>query len=114
MPYHVAKLVAIDLVQGDSVKAELKQTQKILSAAQDKIKAQDTVIVSYEKKEIEHKAEVKIFEQKEKTYQDNIAELTKTNENLASKNRTLKNLSQWLGGGLVATLTIIVTAIAIK
>ena len=106
--------MAIDLVQCDSIKAELKQTQEILAVTQDKIKAQDTVIVSYEKKEIEHKAEVKIFEQKEKIYQDNIAELTKTNENLVSKNRTLKNLSRWLGGGLAAALTIIVTAIAIK
>ena len=44
--------MAIDLVQCDSVKAELKQTQKILSTAQDKIKAQDTVIISYEKKEL--------------------------------------------------------------
>ena len=106
--------MAIDLVQGDSVKAELKQTQKILSTAQDKIKAQDTVIISYEKKETEHKAEVKILEQKEKIYQDNITELTKTNESLTSKNKTLKNLSKWLGGGLAAALTIIVTAIAIK
>jgi chromosome segregation ATPase len=106
--------MAIDLVQGDSVRAELKQTQKILTVTQDKIKAQDTVIVSYEKKEIEHKAEVRVLEQKEKIYQDNIIELTKTNESLASKNRTLKNLSKWLGGGLAAALTIIVTAIAIK
>lgn len=114
LPYHVAKLIAIDLVQGDSVRAELKQTKEILSTTQDKIKVQDTVIMFYEKKEIEHKAEIKIFEQKEKTNNDNIKDLKEKNATLEQKNGNLRAATHWLGGGLIATLTTLIALLSFK
>jgi 3-dehydroquinate synthetase len=114
LPYHVAKLVAIDLVQGDSVKAELIQTKQILQVTQEKIKAQDTIIVSFEKKEILHKSEIKILGLKEETHKEKIKELKSTNEDLVKKNNRLKTTAQMLGGGLIGTLAILVAFIAIK
>lgn len=114
LPYPTAQKIAIELVQKDSLEAELRVTQNILKETQTKVEFQDSVIVSFEKKEIEHKAEVKIFEEKEKTYVSQIDELKKDKETLEKKNKTLKSVTQWLGGGLVGTLTMIVTFIALK
>jgi 3-dehydroquinate synthetase len=114
LPYHIAKLVAIDLVQGDSAKAELIQTKQILQVTQEKVKAQDTVIVSFEKKDILHKSEVQILGLKEETYKENIKDLKSTNEGLVRKNNRLKTTAQILGGGLIGTLAVLVAFIAIK
>lgn len=114
LPYHIAKLVAIDLVQGDSVKAELTQTKQILQVTQDKVKAQDTIIVSFEKKDILHKSEVQILGLKEETYKEKIKELKSTNDGLVRKNNRLKTTAQILGGGLIGTLAVLFAFIAIK
>lgn len=114
LPYHIAKLVAIDLVQGDSVKAELTQTKQILQVTQDKVKAQDTIIVSFEKKDILHKSEVQILGLKEEIYKEKIKELKSTNDGLVRKNNRLKTTAQILGGGLIGTLAVLFAFIAIK
>lgn len=114
LSYPTAQKIAIELIQKDSLQSELKVTQNILKENQNKIEFQDSVIISFEKKEIEHKAEVKIFEEKEKTYVSQITDLKKDKETLERKNKTLKSVAQWLGGGLVGTLAVIVTFIALK
>lgn len=113
-PYPVAQKIAIELVQKDSLQAELKVTQKILKENQTTIKFQDSVIVSFEKKEIEHKSEVKIFEEKEKNYKEKVTKLEGDNSTLSRKNRNLKTALQVVGGGFITTLSIIAAYIAIK
>lgn len=114
IPYSVAQKIAIELIQKDSLQSELKGTQLILKESQNKIRLQDSVMVSFERKEIEHKAEVKVFEEKEKTHIGKIEELTEDNNKLIGKNNRLKTTAQILGGGFLGTLAILVTLIAIK
>lgn len=114
LPYSIAQKVAIELVQKDSLESELKVTNQILKETQYKCSIQDSIIVSFEKKEIEYKAEIKLFEEKEKLSKDKITSLESTNADLVKKNHRLKSLSQWLGGGLIGTLAIIVTYVALK
>jgi len=112
--YSIAQKIAIELIQKDSLQSELKGTQLILKESQNKIRLQDSVMVSFERKEIEHKAEVKVFEEKEKTHIDKIEELTESNNKLIGKNNRLKTTAQILGGGFLGTLAVLITLIAIK
>ncbi len=114
IPYSIAKKIAIELIQKDSLQSELKQTQLILKESQNKIRLQDSVISSFEQKEIEHNAEVKVFEEKEKTHVGKIKELTESNNKLIKKNNRLKTTTQILGGGFLGTLAALVTLIVIK
>jgi hypothetical protein len=97
LSYDIAKLIAIDLVKGDSIKAELDNTQQLLQVTQNKVSTQDSIIVLYEKKDILHRDEINILEKKETIYQENIQNLKSTNDILTKKNNRLKILS----GGLI-------------
>jgi chromosome segregation ATPase len=114
LEYPIAQKIAIELVQKDSLQSELNITNKILKETQKQSQLKDSVIVSFEKKEIEHKAEVKIFEEKEKLHLDKINNLEETNADLTKKNKRLKSAVQWLGGGLVATLAAVISIFSIK
>ena len=97
LSYDIAKLIVIDLVKGDSIKAELDNTQQLLQVTQNKVSTQDSIIVLYEKKDILHRDEINILEKKETIYQENIQNLKSTNDILTKKNNRLKILS----GGLI-------------
>lgn len=114
LPYHIAKLIAIDLAKGDSIKAELKETQNILLVSRNKIKAQDTVIVSLEKDVMLKQSEINVLGEKEKTHKKNIEDLEKENIDIKNKNNTLRTTSQILGGGLIGTLSILFTIFYFK
>ena len=112
--YSVAQKIAIELIQKDSLQSELKGTQLILKESQNKIRLQDSIMISFEQKEIEHESEVKIFEEKEKTHIDKVEELTESNNKLTKKNNRLKTTAQILGGGFLGTLALLITLMAIK
>jgi hypothetical protein len=114
IPYSTAKLIAIDLVKGDSVLAELKETQHILYITQKKVSTQDSIISTFKLKEIEYKAEITIFESKEILYKESIDSVNTANTKLTKKNKNLKTLSQILGGGLVGVLAALITVVTIK
>jgi poly-D-alanine transfer protein DltD len=110
----IARKIAIELAQKDSLYSELKYTQNILKETQIKSGFQDSVIISFEKKEIEHKSEVKILEEKEKIHIKKVSDLEKENTELTRKNKNLKTALQWVGGGFITTLSIIVASLTIK
>jgi septal ring factor EnvC (AmiA/AmiB activator) len=114
LPYLTAQKIAIELVQKDSLNAELKATQKILKETQTTLKFQDSVIVSFEKKEIEYKSEIKIFEEKEKNYKEKTTKLEKDIFDLNRKNNNLKTGIKWISGGFVASILTILTLVTIK
>ena len=114
LPYPTAQKIAIELIQKDSLDAELKLTQNVLKEIQNKVEFQDSVIVLFEKKENEYKSEIKILEEKEQVYVSQVDKLKNDNLVLERKNKTLKTVSKWLGGGLVGTLAVIVTFISLK
>jgi hypothetical protein len=112
--YTTAKLIAIDLVKGDSAKAELFKTQELLNQYQTKIDEQDTVIEIYIKKEINYKNQIELNSKKEIEYKDIVVNLEKDNIKLTTKNENLRTTSKILGGGFVAILVAFITVILVK
>jgi hypothetical protein len=64
LSYTTAKSIAIDLVKGDSAKAELFKTQELLTHLQTKINEQDVIVNTYIKKEINYKEQIELNSKK--------------------------------------------------
>lgn len=112
--YDKAKRIAIDLVKGDSAIAELKVVNTLVYQLNEKIEAQDSLIVLYIEKEKNYNNQIdnykKIVIEKDK----NITGLEKDINNLTRKNTNLKSGLKWLGGGFVASVLTIITFIIVK
>lgn len=113
-PYSKAKQIAIDLVRGDSVLAELKLTNKLVWQLNEKISTQDSIITLYIAKEQNYISQInnydKIIIKKDEIITGLESDVTK----LSRKNNRLKSGLKFLGGGFVASVLVIVTLIAIK
>lgn len=114
LSYPIAKLIAIDLVKGDSAKAELLKTQELLNQFQIKIDEQDTIIDIHVKKEINYKKQIELNSKKETEYKDIIVDLEKDNIKLTTKNENLRTTSKILGGGFVGVLAAFILVILVK
>jgi hypothetical protein len=113
-PYSKAKLIALDLVKGDSAIAELKIANKMIWQLNEKIDAQDSLVTLYVAKEQNYIGQVSNYDQivtKQKTI---ITGLESDVEKLNRKNERLKKGLKWLGGGFVASILTIITLVAIK
>jgi hypothetical protein len=113
-PYSKAKLIALDLVKGDSAIAELKIANKMIWQLNEKIDAQDSLVTLYVAKEQNYIGQVSNYDQivtKQKTI---ITGLESDVEKLNRKNERLKKGLKWLGGGFVASILTIITLVVIK
>ena len=112
--YDKVKLIAIDLVRGDSAIAELKLTNKLVWQLNEKINTQDSIITLYIAKEQNYISQInnydKIIVKKDEIITGLESDVTK----LSRKNNQLKSALKWLGGGFVASLLTITTFIVIK
>jgi hypothetical protein len=112
--YNKAKLIAIDLVKGDSAITELKVVNKLVYQLNEKIDSQDSLIILYVEKEKNYNSQIdnykKIVVEKDKI----ITNLEKNITHLTRKNNSLKSGIKWLGGGFVASILTIITFIVIK
>jgi hypothetical protein len=112
--YSKAKLIAIDLVKGDSAIAELKVVNKLVYQLNEKIDSQDSLIILYVEKEKNYNSQIdnykKIVIEKDKV----ITNLEKDITHLTRKNNNLKSGIKWLGGGFVASVLTIITFIVVK
>jgi len=112
--YDKVKLIAIDLVRGDSAIAELKLTNKLVWQLNEKISTQDSIITLYIAKEQNYIGQInnydKIIVKKDEIITGLESDVTK----LTRKNNSLKSALKWLGGGFIASLLTITTLIAIK
>jgi hypothetical protein len=70
IPYEVAQQVAVDLVQGDLAKEELKLTRSLLGLTEAKVSAKDSIISAFVVKDSLSQQYIK--------YQDNIITATQT------------------------------------
>ena len=112
--YSKAKLIALDLVKGDSAIAELKVANKLIWQLNEKSNAQDSLVTLYVTKEQNYIEQITNYDQiisKQKTI---ITGLESDVEKLNRKNERLKKGLKWLGGGFVASILTIITLIAIK
>jgi hypothetical protein len=82
IPYETAQKIAIDLVRGDSAKAELVLTQDALYQTEQKVVQQQTIMEAYAKKESLYKQEINLYLQKEEKYSTMVTGLEKSNKRL--------------------------------
>ena len=112
--YSKAKLIALDLVKGDSAIAELKVANKLVWQLNEKSNAQDSLVTLYVAKEQNYIKQVTDYE-KIVTVQDTIIKgLEKDVIDLTRKNTNLKKGIKWLGGGFVSSILVILTFTIIK
>ena len=112
--YNKAKLIALDLVKGDSAIAELKVVNKMVWQLNEKIDAKDSTISIYISKEKNYLKQVADYE-KIVTVQDTVIKgLEKDVKDLTRKNTNLKKGIKWLGGGFVSSILILLTFTIIK
>jgi hypothetical protein len=112
--YDKVKLIAIDLVRGDSAIAELKLTNKLVWQLNEKISAQDSIITLYIAKEQNYIGQINNYDKVIVKKDEIITGLESDVTKLSRKNNRLKSGLKFLGGGFVASLLVIVTLVAIK
>lgn len=98
--YPVAKMIARDLIKGDSAIALLQLKETELSLVQKKVISKDSVISIFKLKESNYVQQVNGERQKVEGWQESYRLLQKENKNLKVKYRFTKILSYAIIGGL--------------
>jgi hypothetical protein len=109
-----AKKIAADLVKGDSAKAELEKTKKLIFQLNEKIVEKDSVILFYIKKDTNYINQVKSYAEIKEKQSILVTSLEKDKEKLITENNNLKTGLKWLGGGFVGTLISLLTFALVK
>lgn len=100
LPCEIARKVAIDLVKGDSARAELAATQHLLEVTETKVLVRDQVIDLYITKEQNYSQQIDLYKQKENKYVETVTGLGRDNKKLK---RGVKVLGTTAGVLLVTT-----------
>ena len=114
LSYSTAKLIAIDLVKGDSAVAELKITNKLIWQLNEKISTQDSIVTLYIAKEQNYISQINNYDKISTKKDEIITGLEKDVTKLTKKNNRLKSGLKYLGGGFVASILTIITLTLIK
>ena len=114
LSYSIAKLIAIDLVKGDSAVAELKITNKLIWQLNKKISTQDSIVTLYIAKEQNYISQNIKYEEINIENKKIITGLENDVAKLTKKNNRLKSGLKYLGGGFVASILTIITLTLIK
>lgn len=112
--YSTAKLIAVDLVKGDSAIAELKVINKMVWQLNEKINAQDSLVTLYIVKEQNYISQINNYDQISNKQTSVITNLESDITTLTRKNNRLKKGIKLIGGGFVASILIIITLVTIK
>ena len=75
----VAKRIAVDLLRGDSMRAELATTQHVLQLTEEEVIVKDGIIAAYEQKDITYQEMIAALEQKSTVLEGRIQKLEKAN-----------------------------------
>lgn len=97
----IARKVAVDIVRGDSARAELAVTQDLLKVVEAKVVVKDQIIDSYITKEQNYNQQINLHKEKENYYTQIVAGLEGDNKKLKKKVGLLRAASSVL---LVTTL----------
>jgi hypothetical protein len=112
--YSTAKLIAVDLVKGDSAVAELKVTNKMVWQLNEKINTQDSLVTLYIVKEQNYISQINNYDQISNKQTSVITDLESDVITLTRKNNRLKKGIKLVSGGFVASVLIIITLVTIK
>ena len=104
----IAKKIAIELTQCDSIKIELQQTQHVLNLVHLKSQYQDSTISIYRKKTTVNDSIVKAYQNQTIQYQSLVEQLTKEKQQMEEQLERSQILSNWLTGGMLAFIGIFV------
>jgi len=112
--HKTAQKIAADLVKGDSAKAELQKTQKLVLQLNQTIVEKDSVINDYIKKDSTCIKQVATFNELKQKQTSIITGLEKDVESFKRENKNLKTGVKWLGGGFVGVLISLLTLSLVK
>jgi len=101
IPCEIARKVAVDIVRGDSARAELAVTQDLLKVVEGKVVVKDQIIDSYVTKEQNYNQQINLYKEKENYYTQIVTGLEGDNKKLKKKVGLLRAASSVL---LVTTL----------
>jgi wobble nucleotide-excising tRNase len=111
---NIAQKIAIDLVKGDSAKAELDKTKKLVSQLNEKIVEQDSTIKVYIKKDTNYIFQIQKYAEIKESQSVINKGLEKDIEKLKTENENLKTGIKWIGGGFLGTLFSLITLSLVK
>jgi hypothetical protein len=103
LPVSTFKEIAKDLLKGDSAKAELKLANEQIVMLEQKVALKDSVIVTMQQKEENYKTIIGAHEEKFSTLEN----YTKSVELKLKKEKVKNKFKSFIGGGLVAVLTVL-------
>ena len=109
-----AKKIAADLVKGDSAKAELEKTKKLVFQLNEKIVEKDSIILFYIKKDTNYINQVKSYAEMKEKQSVLVTGLEKDKEKLITENNNLKTGLKWVGGGFLGMLISLLTLSLVK
>ena len=101
LPASVAKKIVKDLVSGDSAKAILELTKQQLTATEQKVTIEDSIISVYKLKSVNYQANID-------TQKERVAEWEKQYKILAKDNRKLRSkltFTRIVAGAIIGVVT---------
>lgn len=102
-PESVAKMIAKDLLSGDSAKVQLKLTEEQLLETEKKVDLKDSVITTMKLKEVNYNTIISTQNEKYTTLEG----YTKKIEFALKKEKIKNKLTSILSGGMMLALTIL-------
>ena len=99
----VVRLIAKDLLSGDSAKAQLVLVEQQLSETENKVTMKDSVITLLREKEVNYQIVITSQEQKYSTLERHTTKVEKDLKKQKVKNKVTNLLS----GGVITTLTLL-------
>ncbi len=112
--HKTSQKIAADLVKGDSAKAELEKTQKLIKQLNQTIVEKDSVINAYVKKDTNYITQIQKYAEIKETQSLFNKGLEKDVEKLKTENENLKTGIKWIGGGFVGILISFFTFTLVK
>ena len=112
--HKTAQKIAADLVKGDSAKAELQKTQKLVKQLNEKIVEKDSIIKAFVYKDTNYTTQIQKYAEIKETQSLVNKGLEKDIEKLAIENKNLREGIKWLGGGFVGILISFLTLSLVK
>ena len=102
LPVSTFKLIAKDLLRGDSAIAELKLSNEQIVLLEQKVSLKDSVITTMQKKEENYLTIIKSQDEKYQVLEDH----TKKVELQLKKEKVKNKFKSFIGGGLIAVLSV--------
>jgi len=113
IPQSTAQKIAVDLLRLDSTTVELKGTQVVLQKTEQKVLEQDSLITIYKEKVLTYEKEIATQNKRFETCSNQVTKLENDVADLAKKNKRLQRWLKGVGGGLAASVAVLVVMFTI-